>query len=73
MKMGRRYFLIAEAIVQMIGKGIPIGIGLGLIVFSLVHTYFTIVEGKIMISWTWPLLHFVQPIQIRDVLYSMIA
>ena len=73
MNIGRWYFLVAEAFVQIIGRGIPLGIGLSLVVFSLGYTYFEIVKGKITIGWTWPLLHFVQPIQIRDVIYSIIA
>jgi hypothetical protein len=72
MNIGRWYFLVAEAIVEMIGRMFTLSIGLGFIVISLVYTYFTIVEGKITIGLTWPLLHFVQPIQIRDVIYSII-
>jgi len=71
MKIGRWYILIAKFIVDMLGRMFTLCLGLVLVLASLADTYFTIIDGKITISWTWPFLHLVQPIEIRDVVYPI--
>jgi len=52
MKIGRWYFLIAKFIVDMLGRMFILGLGLVLVLASLVDTYFTIIDRNITISWT---------------------
>jgi len=71
MKIGRWYFLIAKFILDMLGRMFILCLGLVLVLASLVDTYFKIIDGKITLSWTWPFLHLVRSIQIRDVVYPI--